>query len=501
MNDVALSKMSQDSLSQRTSWLKNEYKSSSERWHEFANDTSLHGIRYVFMKRRHFVIRLIWLVRLLSSAGYYIVTVYRAFNKFYSRPINTIISTKHLTKMEFPAVTICPLNFFAKSKLFVKDDDPIFAKSGLNISSCAVTSPVRGNRPCGLSLICCCAPTDAFDVYNSIPNCTIQYRQSLLDILKRFSHRLDLEDFYRYYSQDMNSLAGPLCAFGWEESPCFARDFISFVTQWGMCYTFNSGSNGEIRTVYSGGVSTGLSVLLDVQTHEHTRGKYSEGFKVLIHGRGEFVDEWEGINVGPGQHVVIAVSQKRYKNLQKPYATNCTEKKLRTFSTYTTEGCLHECVAEKAIEHCGCRPVGYREYLPVPTCSTKADLNCSYLLSESLDTVSCECFVPCYETKYTAEVSYSKFPDIGTAEDYVSQGYYTNVEYQRNNLVLLQIGFKSLNYEMQEQQPAYDNNALFGEIGGNMGLFLGCSLLTILEFIDFFIGLLATRRRQSTHPE
>ncbi|XP_068754388.1 acid-sensing ion channel 1A-like [Montipora capricornis] len=118
-----------------------------------------------------------------------------------------------------------------------------------------------------------------------------------------------------------------------------------------MCYTFNSGSNGEIRTVYSGGVSTGLSVVLDVQTHEHTRGKYSEGFKVLIHGRGEFVDEWEGINVGPGQHVVIAVSQKRYKNLQKPYATNCTEKKLRTFSTYTTEGCLYECVWLKRLSN------------------------------------------------------------------------------------------------------------------------------------------------------
>ena len=28
--------------------------------------------------------------------------------------------------------------------------------------------------------------------------------------------------------------------------------------------------------------------------------------------------------------------------------------------------------------------------------------------------------------------------------------------------MLLQVGFKSLSYEMQEQQPAYDSNALFG---------------------------------------
>ena len=40
-------------------------------------------------------------------------------------------------------------------------------------------------------------------------------------------------------------------------------------------------------------------------------GKVSEGFKVVIHKQDEFIDEWEGINVGPGQHVVIALSEKR----------------------------------------------------------------------------------------------------------------------------------------------------------------------------------------------
>ena len=29
--------------------------------------------------------------------------------------------------------------------------------------------------------------------------------------------------------------------------------------------------------------------------------------------------------------------------------------------------------------------------------------------------------------------------------------------------MFLQVGFKSLSYEMQEQKPAYDSNALFGK--------------------------------------
>ena len=30
---------------------------------------------------------------------------------------------------------------------------------------------------------------------------------------------------------------------------------------------------------------------------------------MLIHGQDEYIDEWEGISVGPGQHAVIALSQ------------------------------------------------------------------------------------------------------------------------------------------------------------------------------------------------
>lgn len=40
-----------------------------------------------------------------------------------------------------------------------------------------------------------------------------------------------------------------------------------------------------------------------------------------------------------------------------------------------------------------------------------------------------------------------------------------------------------------------------GDIGGSMGLFLGCSLLTLFEFFDLLISLLARRRHRGfPHP-
>lgn len=50
----------------------------------------------------------------------------------------------------------------------------------------------------------------------------------------------------------------------------------------------------------------------------------------------------------------------QYKNLEKPYSTNCSMKTLNTYSTYTSEGCADECEAEGIVKLCGCRPVGYK---------------------------------------------------------------------------------------------------------------------------------------------
>ncbi|PFX24157.1 Acid-sensing ion channel 1 [Stylophora pistillata] len=388
--------MQEKKLSQKSAQVgDNNAQSSTDIWREFVNGTTLHGIRYVFMRRQIFI-RLIWMIMLLSSGGYYISTVYGAFAKYYDRPVTTLVSRNRLKEMDFPAVTICPLNLFTKSKIFMKDDDPLFASSGLNISTCAVTAEVRGNRPCGLSILCCCFPAD---LETDLPFCESQYKQVLLKVMLQQSNRLDVENFFRLYSQNTTSMIGPLCTFGWDDAACSPADFVPVVTPWGMCFTFNSGTDNEVKISKTAGVSSGLSVILDAQTLEYTQGKFSEGFKVLIHGQGEYIDEWEGINVGPGQHVVISLSQKRYQNLEKPYATNCTKKELNTYFTYTTEGCLYECLADNVINYCGCRPAGYKVTSGTPGCISSEELLCVEQIA-------------------------------GTADSFIKSGYYADKQYQ-----------------------------------------------------------------------
>ncbi|XP_078348470.1 acid-sensing ion channel 1C-like [Oculina patagonica] len=56
-----------------------------------------------------------------------------------------------------------------------------------------------------------------------------------------------------------------------------------------------------------------------------------------------------------------------------------------------------------------------------------------------------------------------------------------------------------MGYEKHQEFPGYGAGSLFGELGGNMGLFLGCSLLTICEFIDFLWEVLMSKiKKRST---
>lgn len=222
---------------------------STEMWRKVTDNTTLHGMRYVFMKR-HIVVRLMWIVTMLIAGGYYVFVVYNAFHKYYSRPINTVISTTRASKMNFPAITICPLNVFAKSKIFMTDDNPLFASNGLNLTLCPLTSKVRVSLPCGVSVLCCCTPREFLHFIQSrLPDCTSQYRQDLLEALQQSPNDHDIELFHRNYAQDIKVLVGPLCTFGWQKLPCSSNDFVSMVTPWGICYTFNSGTDVKVKTV------------------------------------------------------------------------------------------------------------------------------------------------------------------------------------------------------------------------------------------------------------
>ncbi|XP_068673777.1 acid-sensing ion channel 5-like [Montipora foliosa] len=104
----------------------------------------------------------------------------------------------------------------------------------------------------------------------------------------------------------------------------------------------------------------------------------------------------------------------------------------------------------------------------------------------------------CDVVSYETTVSTASFPNPSMIKILRNSGYNKTKDYFRENLVYLQIGYKSFSYNHHRQKAQYDSGALLGEIGGNLGLFLGCSILTICEFVHFIIYICYIRHKKKT---
>ncbi len=81
------------------------------------------------------------------------------------------------------------------------------------------------------------------------------------------------------------------------------------------------------------------------------------------------------------------------------------------------------------------------------------------------------CLVPCDEEGYSIKIEDMK--------------HRTNIPYP--GYIEIAIEPESFYSETITQRPAYTIESLFGDVGGLLGLYLGASLLTVCELIDFSI--------------
>lgn len=80
-----------------------------------------------------------------------------------------------------------------------------------------------------------------------------------------------------------------------------------------------------------------------------------------------------------------------------------------------------------------------------------------------------------------------------TSAKYLEKKFNKTEKYISENILVLDVFFEALNYETIEQKRAYEVAGLLGDIGGQMGLFIGASILTILELFDYLYEVIKDR--------
>nr|XP_012641635.1 acid-sensing ion channel 3 isoform X2 [Microcebus murinus] len=464
--------------------------------HVFASSCTLHGLGHVFGPGRLTVRRGLWAVAVLLSVATFLYQVADRVSYYQEFHHQTALDERESHRLTFPAITLCNINPLRRSRLTHNDlhwAGP--ALLGLDPAEHTAFLRALGRPPAPPGFM----PSPTFD---------------MAQLYARAGHTLD----------DM------LLDCSYRGQPCGPENFTAIFTRMGQCYTFNSGADGaELLTITKGGAGNGLEIMLDVQQEEYLpmwkdmeETLFEVGIRVQIHSQEEppLIDQL-GFGVAPGYQTFVSCQQQQLSFLPPPWG-DCSSVSLdpdfepepsdppgppSTSSSppYSLTGCRLVCETRYVARKCGCRMM----HMPgsAPVCSPQQHKDCA---SAALDAMqrkdACACPNPCASTRYAKELSMVRIPSRAAAR-YLARKFNRSEAYIAENVLVLDIFFEALNYELVEQKKAYEMSALLGDIGGQMGLFIGASLLTILEILDYLcevfqdrvLGYFWNRRRSQKH--
>ncbi|KAJ1183843.1 hypothetical protein NDU88_000656 [Pleurodeles waltl] len=274
--------------------------------------------------------------------------------------------------------------------------------------------------------------------------------------------------------------------------------------RYGKCYTFNADKRHP-KVTRQGGMGNGLEIMLDIQQEEYlpiwretNETSFEAGIRVQIHSQEEppYIHQL-GFGVSPGFQTFVSCQEQRLKYLPQPWgscrASVQGEQILQGYETYSISACRLQCEKEAVVKNCECRMV----HMPgnETICAPNAYIQCAdHTLDAMVEdtTERCSCPTPCNMTRYGKEISMVRIPNKGSAR-YLAKKYQKNETYIKENFLVLDIFFEALNFETIEQKKAYDLAGLLGDIGGQMGLFIGASILTILEILDYIYEVIKVK--------
>ena len=430
-------------------------------FNDFIDKTTIAGLNHVFMKDSSKIRRLIWALFFIGCVLGCLVLIGLSINRFIGKPTASTITvvSNHETGLPFPAVTICNLNLKKNDSDFLLNTtyqvmnflynaDESFQFTSSNTMSLRNT---------------CTAPLS-----NSIQNVTIW------DIV---SPDRAVNEFIHY------------CGFlhGADSDVVMCKDlFEPVLTSAGICFTFN----GTNKLANSTGIRYGLKLVLNIQQEERPSFNGKSGVKLVIHdGRDISRPNLYGISVPPGHAIDVGV--RKMATQDETSQTKCIKgMNLPFFPSdkfeYSQFACRSNAVAENIARRskCNCviqpdRPPGL--YTSTPNC-TFGKACCLLQEHYKFNPEDIDCPLPCHFEYYEHTASYSSFPN-GQYLQGLMEASNMSAENIKDNFLSINVFIDDFQVTTTTTQYTYGIEALLGEIGGLLGLFIGVSIITFFELL------------------
>ncbi|RNA13206.1 acid-sensing ion channel 5 [Brachionus plicatilis] len=351
---------------------------------------------------------------------------------FYSYPYSTSVEIYESYLDEFPAVSICNLNPFDTTNQKTQVYFGQILNMKINSSS---QSPAIYEVRRSLKLL----------ISNLVSNLMTKNFQTDIKIVNNFDDMV------------------LSCYFNGQK--CDSRDFQRFFAfGYGQCFTFNKKINDTtgIKKTSKTGPESGLTLELFTGFSGQQQDYFIEksGIFLAVHNNSANpAMSFEGIKLSVGKSVEIGIKRTFYRKLSEPFS-KCREDTSKVLNDdpefykrtvksgfYTRKNCFEICLLFKFI---------------IPACNcTDPRINLSLTCDK-------ECPVSCDTMEYTYQQSYSDYP---------------------TNTLMVNVFYQDLSSKFVKKTALISLQDLVASIGGLLGLFLGCSVLTLIEPIAFIIEL------------
>lgn len=244
----------------------------------------------------------------------------------------------------------------------------------------------------------------------------------------------------------------------------------------------------------------GLTLIMNADVaNYYCSSTSSSGFKVLLHSPIETPKMANfGFFVSPGMETKVVISPKiseasdliRKVPIKQRQCIFANEANLSYYKIYSKNNCEMECSSKTTEELCGCtlyfmprkfnngskicnrkKAPCYESVLYKIAHSSEEKYSCNY------------CLPACFEINYGREISSSKLGTGGfiTAETISSH----DVNYIRDNLAIIHIFFIENAYGGFTKSELIGFTEFLSNTGGLLGLFMGFSVISLIELIYF----------------
>lgn len=255
---------------------------------------------------------------------------------------------------------------------------------------------------------------------------------------------------------------------------------------------------------------------------------YKSGVRVIIHNHSviPFPDE-DGLDAGTGHETNIAVSKTFINRLPHPHS-NCIQdlssenakknsililmKDNFNLKFYDQKFCLKVCLQMFIIKECDCYDLSlpFSGFSKTVGCSDVdqvvclQDNNLNFFNGQAVKECHENCPIECKTIEYGTHVSISNYPTQWYASLFLNWSNSTeffnqtpSFSFLKETTLMVNVFLKDLSYSVAYESPAITSDALLAYVGGTFGLFLGTSLLSLVEILEIVFLVIYSFYRNS----